>query len=178
MTNHSSLANSARSQRRTANGLNRYLRLSRNSEAGQATILLAGVVAVVLLLAVAITLIGDAMIQRGRARTAADTVALGAARSVDDARELQSWYATRGVRVNVSEQPDRVTAHASSGPSQAKAWAGVAEEAVEVSPALRAIVARVEQLRGVNLAPMRSMQAEFLLCSSPVEGASWRFESC
>jgi len=53
------------------------------SERGQTTLLLAGVVAVALLLGVGVALVGDAVVHRMRARAAADAVAVAA--SVDSA---------------------------------------------------------------------------------------------
>jgi len=165
------------------------------NERGQVTIALAGILVIGLLVSVALAMIGDAMIHRARARTGADAVALAAAVSIEDAADLQAWYETQGVRVQLENHGQRVSAYATSGPSQAKAWAGVTAASVETSPALRAIVARVEQLRGRSMttvswqgasvvlqgedaAVMRSMQAEFRLCSSGSDAAGWRFESC
>ena len=169
--------------------------LRRRPEAGQTTIAMVGVVILALLMALGIAIVGDAMIHRARARTAADTVGLAAAVSHDDAQSLRAWYSSQGIQVEVNQEAGRTTAHAFSGPSQAKAWATIAEQPVATSPALQAIVARVEQLRGVMFSSlawrenafvlggehatiMRAMQAEFLLCSEPIDTDRWQFEPC
>jgi len=123
------------------------------SERGQTTLLLAGVVAVALLLGVGVALVGDAVVHRMRARAAADAVAVAA--SIDSAvgTDMAKWYADNNIEVAVTRGPDdAVAAHAHSGPSQARSWAAPIEAAPASppSPALVAILARAAQLLGIE----------------------------
>lgn len=120
------------------------------NEHGQATVTMLAVVAVALLLVIAITNFGSAVVHRAQARTAADAVALAAVVDSSAAGELSSWYRERGISLSF----DSSSSHARSGASQAGAWAELVGSEVRVAPALVAIVARAEQLLGESLTPL------------------------
>lgn len=120
-------------------------------ERGQTTIALAGVLAAGCLAAVAISIIGQAMVHRSHARNAADAVALATAVDPAAAGELHAWYGDRGIAVE--QLGERTVAR--SGPSQAAAWASTSAAANQPAPAMVAILARAEQLLQVTLEPLR-----------------------
>lgn len=124
---------------------------SGNTECGQATIAMAVVVLIALGAAVVLSMVGEAMVHRARARTAADAVALASTGDNDASDQLAQWYTDRNVSV------ERVGSHAvaRSGPSQAAAWASTGPSSTQPAPALVAIVARAEQLVGAALVPTR-----------------------
>lgn len=122
---------------------------AKRCEAGQVSVLLAGVLVIALIAVVAIASIGQAMVHRARARSAADAVALASAVDDGDADALAAWYQTRGVTIERAGQ--QTTAR--SGPSQAAAWATTIDAQVRTAPALVAIAARAEQLVGFALQP-------------------------
>ena len=121
-----------------------------DDERGQTTIALAGVLAVGCLAAVALSLIGQAVVHRARARNAADAVALAAAVDPAAAEVLHDWYGARSI--TIEQLAERTIAR--SGPSQAAAWASTAPPSMQPAPALVAIIARAEQLQETTLAPV------------------------
>lgn len=129
-----------------------------SNERGQATIALAGVVALTVLLGLGLAVIAQAMVHRSRARNAADAVALASLAAPAVAADLSDWYQAHGVRIEIGDGHAR----ASSGPSQAVAWAGRGESIGQPAPVVRAIVARAEQLIGTTfLAPrLQGMRVE------------------
>lgn len=118
---------------------------------GQTTIAMAGIVALIAVLGIAVATIADAMVHRAQARTAADAVALASVMDAGTADELQRWYQERGFEVDYREG----RAHSRSGPAQAVAWAGVDGDGEQPAPALVAIIARAEQLTGTRFASPR-----------------------
>jgi len=125
---------------------------SGRSERGQATIAMVVVVLVALGAVVALSMVGEAMVHRARARTAADAVALASVTDSDAAHELAQWYTHRN---NVTVERVGSQAVANSGPSQAVAWASTGPSSTQPAPALVAIVARAEQLVDAALVPTR-----------------------
>ena len=127
-------------------------------ERGQTTVALAGVVVALMLGGIGVSLIAEAIVHRSRASGAADAVALASVRSLDAASELGVWYAEQGVGIEASDGH----AFATSGPSQAEAWAELGRVASQPAPVLVAVVARAEQLTGTTFtAPrLRGMRVE------------------
>jgi len=121
------------------------------NQQGQVTVLLAGVIALAMVLMMGIALVGQAMVQRARARNAADAIALAVVTNPTAADQLMDGYRDRGIEVN--RDGDRVIA--STGSSRAAAWAATAEGEVERSPALVAIVSRAEQLAATEFTEIR-----------------------
>ena len=122
----------------------------RAKESGQATVALAGVVALAALAAAAIAMLAGAMVDRAHARAAADAVALAGATDGGAAAELGGWYDARGV--GIDHDGERVIAQI--GSSQAAAWAVAGADPNRPAPALKAIIARAEQLLQVPLRPV------------------------
>lgn len=162
-----------------------HARRLRSSERGQATIALAGVLVIVALSATALALVAEAMVDRERARTAADSVALASAVDGDLATELAAIYRGRGIDVD-QVQPFTV---ASRRPSRAHAWAALVPSDRQPPPVLVAIVARAAQLTGAPFTTVqftvtgvatgsaevdrfRSVAAEFGLCESTTPASS------
>ena len=160
-------------------------------ERGQTTIALAGVLAIGCLAVVAISIIGQAMVHRAHARTAADAVALATAAEPATAQALHDWYGSRGV--TVEQDGERTIAR--SGPSQAAAWASTSVGSRQPAPALVAIIARAEQLQQTTLDPLRwsgtevtlsqsdaavlsEVAAELGLCEIDAEPNTTTFEMC
>ena len=160
------------------------------ADRGQVTILLALVLVAVVLLGVAIAIVGDAMIHRAKARTVADAVALASVAEPAVVFDLEAKYRSEGASIELRSDHARV----GSGPSQAAAWAEVIAGDVATAPVVRAIVARIEQLRdtrfttlrwhqhavelrGADAAIMRSMAGGFGMCEQVLASSS-RFQQC
>jgi len=126
---------------------------------GQATIALAGVLAVACFAGLAVALIGHSMVNRASARNAADAVALAVVDDVVAADGLRDWYLDQGVIIDLGA--DRTTAR--SGPSQAAAWARLDERRQQPAPVLIAILARAEQLLGLVFHMVRWHEMSFEL---------------
>lgn len=123
----------------------------RRTERGQTTIALVGVLAVACVAMVGLSIVGQAIVHRARARNAADAVALAAAVDETAADLLSDWYFQRNILVEQKGSQ----AIARSGPSQAAAWASTQRSTTQPAPALIAVVARAEQLVGIRLTPVR-----------------------
>jgi len=158
-------------------------------ERGQVTILMVVVFGLGVACLLGLATIGEAMVHRARARTAADTIALSTGHGGDAAEPIIGWYQSQGARVEIRSDYARVE----SGPSQAAAWVATTTE-VPAAPVLVAVVARIEQLRGQTLTTIswhqawfdvmgtdadivQSLAAEFSLCSTPRAGGL-RFQVC
>ena len=142
---------------------------NRHPERGQATIAMVGVLAVACVAMVGLSIIGQAIVHRSRARNAADAVALAAAVDQTAADALSDWYFRR----NISIEQNGVQTIARSGPSQAAAWASTQRSTTQPSPALIAIVARAEQLVGANFMPVHWLATAVTL--SDMDAASMLF---
>ena len=123
---------------------------NRHPERGQATIARVGVLAVACVAMVGLSIVGQAIVHRARARNAADAVALAAAVDQTAADALSDWYLQR----NISVEQNNMQTIARSGPSQAAAWASTQRSTTQPAPALIAIVARAEQLVGTTFTPV------------------------
>lgn len=170
------------------------LRTRQRHDHGQATVALVGVLAFGFYVALAVALVGQAMVHRGRAQNAADAVALAAVSDRAAADTLSDWYLHQGVVI----QLEAGRASASSGPAQAAAWASLVEGVEQPAPVLVASLARAEQLVGVTFQPVRwhkmtfelrladarelsVVAADLGLCATNVDaaGTGWRgFELC
>jgi hypothetical protein len=104
------------------------------------------VVAITVSIGIGLWLVAEAMLHRAQARTAADAIALAAVVDQSEAESLARWYEGQGVVVEQLGSSTMVR----SGPSQAASQASVGESTLATAPALRAIVARAEQLLGVT----------------------------
>jgi hypothetical protein len=136
-----------------------FLQTAERNDAGQATIALAGVLAIAFFAGLALALFGQATVHRARARNAADAVALAAVDDVVAAEALSDWYLDQGVTI----EHDGGRAIARSGPSQAAAWATLGDVDQQPAPVLVAILARAEQLVGVVFAAVRWHELSFEL---------------
>lgn len=125
-----------------------------------------GLMAIGVAIAVAVAVIGDAMVHRVRAHGAADAVALAAAIDVDAAHELAARYERADLHTEIAPGYAFVT----SGPSRAAAWAATTESAAP-APVTVAIVARAEQLLGRELTSARITAMELDL--DAVDGAEF-----
>jgi len=139
-------------------------------ERGQASVAAAGVLAVVALFVVALSLIGQAMVDRSRAQSAADAIALASASATDPDRQraaddLVDWYESRGIEVRQQGAGQTMVI---SGPSRADARAGVAQTTTQRTPALVALLARAEQLVGQEITPIS--WHEFAIALTPEHG--------
>ena len=128
-----------------------FLQKNEHTDEGQATIALAGVLALGCFAGLALALVGQAMVHRARARNAADAVALAVVDQAEAATALSDWYLHQGI--TIEHEADRTIAR--SGPSQAAAWARVHDVSRQPAPALVAILARAEQLVGVDFSAVR-----------------------
>jgi len=138
------------------------------NDCGQVTVLFALVLIVVMIFIAGIAVAGRVAVERARAHTAADAVALASADPVAQ-QELMRRWAEQGAAV----RPSSTGAHATSGRAQAQSWVRPDEGSVTRSPALVAIIARAEQLLGgAPLIPLRWHATEIVL--SPDDAA--RFE--
>ena len=109
-----------------------------------------GVIAVAALVLLMLGVFGEAVVHRVRATAAADAVAHAHAANPAAAATVRDHYESEGASATSSG-----ATNVTSGPSQAAARAEVADKAVEVAPALLAIVARAEQLLGEPIVPVR-----------------------
>jgi hypothetical protein len=100
---------------------------------------------------VGLSIFGQAIVHRARARNAADAVALAAAVDETAAGVLSDWYFQR----NISVEQNQSQTIARSGSSQATAWASTVRATTQPAPALIAIVARAEQLVGSTFSPVQ-----------------------
>lgn len=114
-----------------------------DGERGQVSLLFALVLVVVLVFAAGMAVAGRVAVERARARTAADAVALAAADPV-----AQQTLVTRWAELGADVEPLVDSAHARSGRAQAMSWTAAADASVTRSPALVAIIARAEQILG------------------------------
>lgn len=121
------------------------------TDRGQTTVLMAVVVMLLLGLAFGIVVVGRAAVDRARARTGADAIALAAAGDPTAAAELGHWYTTTS-GADVAVDGDSVWVGV--GDSQAAAWASSARGEVRVAPAVVAIIARAGQLLGHEFVPV------------------------
>lgn len=120
-------------------------------EQGQVTIALVGVIAVAALFAVALGLVGEAIVHRARAHNAADAVALASV--VDPGAASQVAAVFREAGVDVTRLGSGVV-HATSGPSQAQSRASLVEKPRPGAPVVHAVIARAEQLTGRSVTPL------------------------
>jgi len=141
---------------------------SRTQDGGQVTILLVGVVLAAAVAIVGLALIAQAMVDRTRARTAADAVALAAAVDELAASEVTDWYQERGAAVS----RDGNWALASVGDSRAAAWATTDRTESLRTPALVAIMARANQLLATTIEP--EQWDEFAIALSLADAARFR----
>lgn len=131
---------------------------TRTSERGQVAVMLAVVLGLLAVALIGLSLIGRAAIDRTRATGAADAVALAAAQSASGGVEVAQWYRDRGIRIEtdaLSTGEVRASAVAGAGgrtEAGATSFAEVGPGPISVSPALIAVIARAEQLLGVDLA--------------------------
>lgn len=126
-----------------------------SSEAGQVSILMAVVVALGLVVAGALALMGSAMISRVRAAGAADAVALAHAADPTAGQAVAEWYRDRGMVVSVDPLADGMASATVNGdPGRARSWAETSTAEVTSSPALVAVIARAGQLIGTSLNPI------------------------
>lgn len=132
--------------------------IERNDD-GQATIALAGVLALGCFAGLALALVGQAMVHRARARNAADAVVLAVVDDVAAAEVLSEWYLHQGVEIE--HNVGRVIAR--SGSSQAVAWALLEGAYQQPAPVLVATLARAEQLIGVSFGAVRWHEMSFEL---------------
>lgn len=164
---------------------------ARSEERGQISVLFALCLVLVLALIFGVATAGRVAVERARARTAADAIALAGA---DPAAQLE--LGTRWAELGVDVVASGDTAHARTGRAQAKAWVRPGAPAVNRSPALVALVARAEQLLGgaplipvgwgidaIVLAPddaarFAIIAPEFGLCSTLVASGATSFALC
>ena len=122
------------------------------AEHGQTTVLMAALVVLLFALVAGLAAVGSAVVNRSRARTAADAVALAAAAGPDSGAAVAGWYLAQGVEIDVRG----AQTWAGAGSSQAAAWSTSETEAPSTAPAVIAIVARAVQLLGRQLTTLDS----------------------
>lgn len=118
----------------------------RRAEAGQIAVLAAFVIGLMVAVAVAIALVGAALVDRTSATVAADAVALADAVDPTAASSLAGWYQDRGY--DVRSGGGRAEAFGDAAQAQSHA---IADRELRVAPVVRAVVARAEQLLGRQL---------------------------
>jgi len=126
------------------------------NERGQASILLVGIIALGFTIVIVLLALGRTYVDQARAQTAADAVALATTAGPEHTNAVASWYRSRGTDVVIG--PDHVTAV--SGASSAQAAAEMAAASQAVTPVVAAVIARAEQLLGVNLVPVPPSSAQ------------------
>lgn len=152
-------------------------------EAGNIAVLAAVVIALVVLLALSVSRIGVAAINRSRSTTAADAVALAAATDDSAGIWIQEKYRDVGIETSVSvvstDSGEAVRVDAHAGQSRAHAIAVV--ETLDPSPMMAAVVARANQLLDTELDAI-SIDANVLkLAGSDADifaQIAWEFDMC
>lgn len=126
---------------------------------GQVSVLFAVVLVIAIVFVAGMAGAGRVAIERARARTAADAVALAADDPVAQ-QALVSQWAELGA--DVEALPDG--AHARSGRAQARSWVTTVDAPVARPPAWVAIVARANQiLGGEPVVPLRWTATELVM---------------
>lgn len=152
-------------------------------ERGNITILAAAIIAILVLLTWGVSKVGVAALERARARTAADAVALAAATDSAAANWIQSDYRQRGIETQLSvssgSEGEIFLVDASAGDSSAQARA--VREIIEPSPMMTAVVARASQLVDAELTPV-SIKANVLkirgVDADLFAQVAWEFNIC
>lgn len=130
-------------------------------ERGQVTLLAAMVLVLVAALAVGIAIAGRVAVDRARAHGAADSVALAGGVS-----PVQEELVSRALDDNAIEVSVRADgAFATAGLAQARSWASEGGAEITISPALIAIVHRMEQILGREFTVL-SWQSDGLIVSA------------
>jgi len=133
---------------------------------GQIAVVLAVVIALLAAAIIGLTIIGRAAIDRARAASAADAVALATAQSAPGGQEIAAWYRANGVEVTIDRggtgdgasigsrrvRASSVVGESTRNAARATSFAEVRPAPISASPALVAVIARAEQLLGISLA--------------------------
>lgn len=137
------------------------------NDGGQIAVVLAVVIALLAAAIIGLTIIGRAAIDRARAASAADAVALATAQSAPGGQEVAAWYRANGVEVTIDRggtgdgsgssasgqvRASSVVGETTRNPARATSFAEVRRGPISASPALVAVIARAEQLLGMPLA--------------------------
>ncbi len=128
------------------------------ADRGQATVLIALILAATLVVAVLMTAAARHVITRQRAAVAADALALASVQQLDLASEVAAEWSGLSSSAIVPGQAQVVVEE-----TQARSFAKIVVEPVEAAPAIVAITARAEQLLGRNVDPVKivGIQAYF-----------------